>query len=75
MERLFQALSYLHEKHICHRDITSYNIIYDNKEKKLKLIDFSVAKKLTYDKLWTKTGNMNFMAPEVLSDNECGYTQ
>ena len=54
---------------ICHRDIHSGNIMYDNESKSVKIIDFSIARKLDKlkkVKMMTKTGNPYFRAPEML---------
>lgn len=44
--KLFDALSYLHKKHICHRDIKPENILFDRTTGNIKIIDFGVSKNL-----------------------------
>lgn len=48
------------------------NILYDINSKDLRLIDFGISKKNpqinnTFDKMWTITGTIQYMAPEMLS--------
>jgi serine/threonine protein kinase len=35
----------MHSKNFCHRDLKPENVLYDEKTKKLKIIDFGTAKK------------------------------
>lgn len=46
MYQLLSTLAYIHSKNICHRDIKPENILYDRQNKKIKLIDFGISKKL-----------------------------
>ena len=68
---MLEILSHLHSKGICHRDIKLENILYDQATKKLKLIDFGVSKKNSFidkenvEKMWTCTGSLQYMAPEM----------
>lgn len=59
----------MHHNSICHRDITPFNLIYDEETKKIKLIDFGISKDLRTQgsKMYTKTGNQQFIAPEMVS--------
>ena len=42
---MIEAINYLHSKNICHRDIKPENLLYDQTNKKIKLIDFGISKK------------------------------
>lgn len=71
IKTMLEILSHLHSKGICHRDIKLENILYDQATKKLKLIDFGVSKKNSFidkenvEKMWTCTGSLQYMAPEM----------
>jgi serine/threonine protein kinase len=38
-------MRYIHNHGICHRDLKPENILYDQKEGKIKIIDFGISKK------------------------------
>lgn len=64
-----KGINYLHQRNICHRDITLDNIIYNFKLNKLTIIDFGISRKKNHEKMWTKTGKILYMAPEIFSNN------
>ncbi|EAS05276.2 dual-specificity kinase domain protein (macronuclear) [Tetrahymena thermophila SB210] len=65
-----KAIQYLHQKGVCHRDITSNNILIDEKKNSIKLIDFSNSKTCDFRRMMTKTGTISFMAPEIFKEQE-----
>lgn len=68
---VIHALCFLHARQICHRDVTNNNVIYDATTGSVKLFDFSVSKQLhsADELLWTQTGSLAFMAPEIFTDS------
>ena len=67
--QLLATLKYLHSNKICHRDIKPENILYDHKNKIIKLIDFGVSKKVEERgrkrEMLTLTGTPYYRAPEM----------
>ncbi|EAS04526.2 Serine/Threonine kinase domain protein (macronuclear) [Tetrahymena thermophila SB210] len=72
---LLKSLHYIHLKGICHRDLSNNNVIFDVNTRKVKLIDFSVSKEYRnkHRKMWTKTGTLQFVAPESIMEENDGY--
>jgi len=71
--QILDSLQYLHDKNIVHRDIKPENfLIYHSGNKiKLKLIDFGFATVVKEgEKLTDKVGSLQYIAPEMLSDND-----
>jgi serine/threonine protein kinase len=71
MQKLLEALHYLHRDYIVHRDIKPENILYDQLSRSIKIIDFGIARKFQrrgqpFD-MWTITGTLYYRAPEMFS--------
>ena len=62
-----QAINYLHQQNVVHRDLKTDNILYNDRSKKfVKIIDFGFAKLCQNADLSDIRGTPYFMAPEVL---------
>ena len=69
------AVEYLHQHKVIHRDIKLGNILL-TKDMKLKVCDFGLSAKLTHDDERRKTscGTPNYMAPELLFEYKDGHS-
>lgn len=61
---LLKVLVLMHEQHILHRDIKPENIFLSGKQK-LKLGDLGLAIRSTEELPFTRSGTLDYMAPEV----------
>ncbi|CAD8151694.1 unnamed protein product [Paramecium pentaurelia] len=74
LKQILLGLSYLHAKNVIHRDIKGGNILIDNSGR-CKLADFGSSKQLndiTHDSIGSICGTPNFMAPEVINQEQYG---
>lgn len=67
---LLRVLVLMHEQHILHRDIKPENIFLTGKHK-LKLGDLGLAIRSNEELPFTRSGTLDYMAPEVISDHSC----
>merc|ERR1719238_1729049 len=72
MQQIVRAMYYMHENHVCHRDLKPGNFLFmtkDSIEKNLlKIIDFGLSCKFdTNQVLTTKAGTPYYVAPQVLA--------
>ena len=53
LTEIIKTIAYMHSSGVCHRDIKPDNILYDPLKKKIKIIDFDIAriKKFTNSQL------------------------
>ncbi|KAI9013645.1 kinase-like domain-containing protein, partial [Hyaloraphidium curvatum] len=70
---LCNALRFLHDLHICHRDMKAANVMFRGEGKSsIVLVDFGIARTLANDDrqkemmLSTQTGTLAYIAPEII---------
>ncbi|MDE7347333.1 MAG: protein kinase [Muribaculaceae bacterium] len=59
------ALRYLHDKQICHRDVKPENILIPHHGDMVKIIDFNLSDRDDYIVLKNPAGSKRYMAPEL----------
>lgn len=69
--QLVSVISYAHKQKILHRDIKPENILI-NKQGQLKLLDFGIARDLSWQSAGSSSeGTVNFMPPEQFAGKSC----
>ncbi|CAD8097618.1 unnamed protein product [Paramecium primaurelia] len=63
--QISNAVSYMHEQDICHRDLKFENLLIDYNTRKIKLIDFGYSIKIN-GKQTCSCGTPQYMAPELV---------
>ncbi|CAD8115805.1 unnamed protein product [Paramecium sonneborni] len=74
LKQILLGLHFLHSKGVIHRDIKGANILI-NQDGKVKLADFGSGKQLSeikHDIVGSLCGTPNFMAPEVINQQQYG---
>ena len=69
---IITILDYIHKKRIIHRDLRP-EIIYINRNGYIKLIDFTLSKKLKNDYTYSICGTHEYYSPEMI--NQSGYNK
>ena len=70
--QVVNAVYYLHSNNIIHRDIKPENILIGD-DNKIKLCDFGWAKELTLENRSTFCGTVEYMAPEIVENENYDY--
>ena len=70
--QVVNAVCYLHNNNIIHRDIKPENILIGD-DNKIKLCDFGWAKELTLENRSTFCGTVEYMAPEIVENENYDY--
>merc|ERR1712113_966186 len=78
-KQVLSAVSYIHAKCICYRDLKPENFLLskkgDVKGAKVKMIDFGTARRFDITPLTTKVCTVHYVAPEVLKKSMDPYTE
>lgn len=75
LRQILRALTYMHERNICHRDLKLENIMLASEDENapIKLIDFGLSRMYVRgEKMMRVCGTVYTMAPEMIT--ETGYT-
>ena len=74
VSQLLDALDYMHQKRVVHRDLKLENILVDDRLN-LKIADFGFACYKSIDSLKSYRGTMTYMAPEIKEGKQYRGTQ
>lgn len=66
VRHVLQAVAFLHDQHIAHRDVKLENILLHGPEADIKLSDFGAAINTAREMAVTRIGTLDYVAPEVL---------
>lgn len=70
---LLIGVKYCHDNGICHRDLKPENLLLSgSKDVDIKIGDFGIASKVCGNNLTLQCGSLNFMAPEILNNQNYG---
>ena len=71
LTQIVDIISYLHKKvKICHRDLKLENLVFSDRNcRKIILIDFGLANRITYRNFKRQVGTYYYIAPEIFSGN------
>lgn len=75
LAQILDGVRYLHGRNIVHRDLKPGNLLLTD-TLSVKIGDFGLAKQLTYkeEMLFLTVGTPNYVAPEILTPGEVGYS-
>ncbi|CAD8112692.1 unnamed protein product [Paramecium sonneborni] len=81
IRNILLALQHIHERGVAHRDLKPDNVLINKKSLDIKIIDFGVSRRFKkYNgrefvdvNMWTRTGNVYYAAPEILTGG--GYDE
>lgn len=72
--QMLDALEFLHERRVVHRDLKLENILVDD-QLNMKIVDFGFASYKNINCLKSYRGTMTYMAPEIKEGKEYNGTQ